>query len=109
MLLPSLRHFRVINILGLLGTTYTAWCVVVKREQVQLVRAAMQLLLSNKNARLQVHHWHGGSAWPLAASSAWAAEPSRFLHWILSHHERVWRPCDGAVSEKRFGKRAFSD
>jgi hypothetical protein len=24
-LLPTLRHFRVINILGLFGTTFTAW------------------------------------------------------------------------------------
>lgn len=24
-LLPTLRHFRVINIMGTLGTTYTAW------------------------------------------------------------------------------------
>jgi hypothetical protein len=24
-LLPSLRHFRIINIIGLLSTTYTAW------------------------------------------------------------------------------------
>jgi hypothetical protein len=24
-LLPTLRHFRIINILGLLGTTFTAW------------------------------------------------------------------------------------
>jgi hypothetical protein len=24
-LLPTLRHFRFINILGLVGTTYTAW------------------------------------------------------------------------------------
>lgn len=23
--LPTLRHFRIINILGLFGTTYTAW------------------------------------------------------------------------------------
>lgn len=27
-LLPTLRHFRVINILGLIGTTYTAWYIV---------------------------------------------------------------------------------
>jgi hypothetical protein len=24
-LLPTLRHFRFINVLGLVGTTYTAW------------------------------------------------------------------------------------
>jgi hypothetical protein len=28
-LLPTLRHFRVINVLGLVGTTYTAWFIVV--------------------------------------------------------------------------------
>jgi hypothetical protein len=26
-MLPTLRHFRIINILGLFGTSYTAWCV----------------------------------------------------------------------------------
>jgi hypothetical protein len=25
-MLPTLRHFRIINILGLFGTSFTAWC-----------------------------------------------------------------------------------
>lgn len=40
-LLPTLRHFRVINMLGLLGTTYTAWFIVASAAQHGVSSAAL--------------------------------------------------------------------
>ena len=68
--LPTLRHFRVVNLVALVGTTYTTWFIVATAARHGMTPGAASrcLLLSPRSQSAAVHEKH--SCWQALPNAA---------------------------------------